>query len=56
MADASAVEGEPLEFAVTLDALSLYTVNLFYSTSGGTATAGADYTAASSRFVTIPAR
>ena len=56
VADASADEGDPLEFAVTVDALSLHPVILTYSTAGATATAGADFTAASSRTVTILAR
>ncbi len=54
VAGAYAAEGEPLEFAVTLDNPSLRQVTLPYSTVDGTATAGADYTAASRSLVIDP--
>ena len=54
VADASAAEGEPLEFAVTLDNLSLQPVTLPYRTVDGTASAGADYTATSRSLVIDP--
>ena len=50
-ADASAREGDPLEFAVTLDAPSPRAVTLPYRTVDGTATAGADYTARAASLV-----
>jgi hypothetical protein len=56
VADASAAEGDPLEFAVRLDKPSLQPVTLPYSTVDGTATAGEDYTAAASRRLTVAAR
>ena len=51
VADASAREGDPLEFAVTLDAPSPRAVTLPYRTVDGTATAGADYTARAASLV-----
>ena len=49
VADASATEGTDaaLEFAVTLNRAASGTVTVDYATGNGTATAGADYTAAS---------
>ena len=45
--DASATEGSPVQFTVTLDrGGSTEQVTVDYSTSGGTATEGTDYTAA----------
>ena len=47
VADATASEGGTLSFAVTLDVAPKAEVTVDYATSDGTATAGADYTAAS---------
>ena len=46
IADASAEEGETVEFAVTLSKASADVVTVMYWTVGGTALAGSDYTAA----------
>ena len=43
----------PMQFAVTLSAESAKTVTVRYSTVNGTATAGADYTAAGNRLLTF---
>ena len=47
IADASAEEGEAITFTVTLGLGASGTVTVQYATSGGTATEGTDYTAAS---------
>ncbi len=47
VADASADEGASLAFSVTLDAAATGDVTVDYATGDGTASAGADYTAAS---------
>jgi len=46
VADATASEAGPLVFTVTLSNPTTETVTVQYATAGGTATAGADYTAA----------
>ena len=53
---AAAVEGEPLEFVVTLSYANVDDTMVGYSVTGGTATAGTDYTApAPGAVLTIPA-
>ena len=47
VADASAAEGSAVEFTVSLSEASSDTVTVAYATSGGTATSGTDFTAAS---------
>ncbi len=47
VSDASAVEGETVEFTVSLSAASDEQVTVDYATSGGTADSGTDFTAAS---------
>ena len=47
VADASATEGGAVEFTVTLSPASASQVTVDYATSGGTATSGTDFTAAS---------
>ena len=47
VSDASAVEGETVEFTVSLSAASDAQVTVDYATSGGTAESGTDFTAAS---------
>ena len=47
VSDASAVEGETVEFTVSLSAASDEQVTVDYATSGGTAESGTDFTAAS---------
>ena len=56
VAAAAAVEGEPLEFVVTLSYANVADTMVGYSVTGGTATAGTDYTApAPGAVLTIPA-
>ena len=56
VAAAAAVEGEPLEFVVTLSKANAADAMVGYSVSGGTARAGTDYTApAPGAVLTIPA-
>ena len=55
VANASATEGEAVEFTVSLSAQASSDVVLNWSTADGTAIAPGDYTAVSSRTVTIPA-
>ena len=56
VAAAAAVEGEPLEFVVTLSYANVDDTMVGYSVTGGTATAGTDYTApAPGAVLTIPA-
>ena len=53
---AAAAEGEPLEFVVTLSYANVDDTMVGYSVTGGTATAGTDYTApAPGAVLTIPA-
>ena len=47
VSDASATEGEAVEFTVSLSATSSRQVTVGYATSGGTATSGTDFTASS---------
>ena len=47
VSDASATEGDPVEFTVSLSAASSQQVTVDYATSGGTAASGTDFTAAS---------
>ncbi len=47
VSDASAAEGDAVEFTVSLTRMSNHEVTVSYATSGGTATAGDDFTAAS---------
>ncbi len=47
VADASAAEGSAVEFTVSLSEASSESVTVEYATSGGTATSGTDFTAAS---------
>ena len=56
VADARAKEGkdETLDFAVTLSRAAAQPVSVDYATANGTATAGADYTAASGTLVFAP--
>ena len=51
--DAEAEEGAGVEFTVNLSHASSSAVTVQYTTSNGTATAGTDYTAASSRTLTL---
>ena len=53
--DATATEGAGVEFTVTLSRAAAGAVTVQYTTSGGTATAGTDYTAASGRTLTLGA-
>ena len=53
--DATATEGAGVEFTVTLSRAAAGEVTVQYTTSGGTATAGTDYTAASGRTLTLGA-
>ena len=53
--DASGDEGDPLTFTLTLDKAVHSDVTVDYATADGTATAGADYTAAVGGTATIPA-
>ena len=56
VAAAAAVEGEPLEFVVTLSKANAADTMVGYSVTGGTARAGTDYTApAPGAVLTIPA-
>ena len=55
VSDASAVEGSSAEFTVTLSEALSHDVTVGYSTANGTATAGSDYTAASSKTLTVTA-
>ena len=55
IAAASALEGSAVRFAVTLDNPTDGAVTVQYDTADDTAIAGTDYTAASSRTLTIPA-
>ncbi|MCY3706213.1 MAG: hypothetical protein OXH08_12075 [Gammaproteobacteria bacterium] len=48
VSDASATEGDAVEFTVSLSPASSEQVTVAYATSGGTATSGTDFTAASS--------
>ena len=48
VSDASAAEGDDVEFTVSLSAASSQQVTVGYATSGGTATSGTDFTAKSS--------
>ncbi len=52
--DVSAAEGGSLTFTVTLAPVSANTVTVDYATANGTATAGADYTAASGTLQFLP--
>ncbi|HEX6899001.1 MAG TPA: Calx-beta domain-containing protein [Thermoanaerobaculia bacterium] len=52
--DVSAAEGGSLTFTVTLAPASANTVTVDYATANGTATAGADYTAASGTLQFLP--
>ena len=52
--DASATEGDPVEFAVTLSAASGKTVTVNWATTGGTATSDTDFTAASDTLTFMP--
>ena len=54
VADATATEGETLSFRVMLTAAATEEVTVDYATSDGTATAGADYTAASGTLTFAP--
>ena len=47
VSDASAAEGEAVEFTVSLSETSSQEVTVAYATSGGTATSGTDFTASS---------
>ena len=47
VSDASAAEGDAVEFTVSLTRMSNHEVTVSYATSGGTAAAGDDFTAAS---------
>ena len=47
VSDASAAEGDPVAFTVSLSAASSRQVTVDYATSGGTATSGTDFTAES---------
>ena len=53
--DATATEGAGVAFTVTLSRAAAGEVTVQYTTSGGTATAGTDYTAASGRTLTLGA-
>ncbi|MCY4564788.1 MAG: hypothetical protein OXE40_09965, partial [Gammaproteobacteria bacterium] len=55
VAPGSATEGNAVRFAVTLDDPAEGAVTVDYATSDGSATAGADYTAATAQTLTIPA-
>ncbi len=55
IAAASALEGSPVRFAVSLDNATDGVVTVQYDTGDVTAIAGTDYTAASSQTLTIPA-
>ena len=55
IAGASALEGSPVSFTVSLDNATDGEVTVEYTTVDDTASAGTDYTAASSRTLTIPA-
>ena len=54
VAPGSAAEGSAVRFTVTLDDPAQGAVTVQYATSDGSATAGADYTAATARTLTIP--
>ena len=54
VAPGSATEGSTVRFTVTLDDPAEGVVTVQYATSDGSATAGADYTAATARTLTIP--
>ena len=47
VSDASATEGDAIEFTVSLSAASSQQITVSYATSGGTATSGTDFSAAS---------
>ena len=55
IADASAIEGNAVRFAVSLDNATDGAVTVQYDTGDDTASAGTDYTAVSSGTLTIPA-
>ena len=58
VADATALEGEDMQFSVTLDATSLEDISFSYYTLAGSALAGADYTEVTANSMTtasIPA-
>ena len=55
IADASAIEGSAVRFAVSLDNATDAEVTVQYTTGDDTAVAGTDYTAVSSGTLTIPA-